>query len=156
MPEERDDSAPADAGHHEHEPRASGRPEAVGPESHGLTGRRQLARSQLALPAAMVLSGIVSVQAGAGIADKLFREIPPGAVTGLRLWTSAVAMAVISGRGLTRALRDLAKRRAWADCRVAPTVGVSLLIMNFSIYQSFARIPLGVAVTIEFLGPLAV
>jgi inner membrane transporter RhtA len=104
----------------------------------------------------MVLSGIVSVQAGAGIADKLFREIPPGAVTGLRLWTSAVAMAVISGRGLTRALRDLAKRRAWADGGIAVTFGISLLIMNFSIYQSFARIPLGVAVTIEFLGPLAV
>ena len=34
--------------------------------------------------------------------------------------------------------------------------GISLLIMNFSIYQAFARIPLGVAVTIEFLGPLAV
>ena len=63
----------------------------------------------------MVLSGIVSVQAGAGIADKLFREIPPGAVTGLRLWTSALAMAAISGRGLTRAVRDLVKRRAWAD-----------------------------------------
>jgi inner membrane transporter RhtA len=104
----------------------------------------------------MVLSGIVSVQAGAGIADKLFGEIPPGAVTGLRLWTSAVAMAVISGRGLTRALRDLAKRRAWADGGIAVTFGISLLIMNFSIYQSFARIPLGVAVTIEFLGPLAV
>jgi inner membrane transporter RhtA len=104
----------------------------------------------------MVLSGIVSVQAGAGIADKLFGEIPPGAVTGLRLWTSAVAMAVISGRGLIRALRDLAKRRAWADGGIAVTFGISLLIMNFSIYQSFARIPLGVAVTIEFLGPLAV
>jgi inner membrane transporter RhtA len=143
------DRTTADAGHQE--TRASGHPDAVGPEAHGVTGR-----ARLALPAAMVLSGIISVQAGAGIADKLFREIPPGAVTGLRLWTSAVAMAVISGRGLIRAFRDLAKRRAWADGGIAVTFGISLLIMNFSIYQSFARIPLGVAVTIEFLGPLAV
>jgi inner membrane transporter RhtA len=46
----------------------------------------------------MVLSGIVSVQAGAGIAARLLYEIPPAAVTGLRLWTSAVAMAVVAGR----------------------------------------------------------
>jgi inner membrane transporter RhtA len=150
------DSTTADAGHQEHETRASGRPEAAGPESHGVTGRRKLARSQLALPAAMVLSGIVSVQAGAGIADKLFSEIPPAAVTGLRLWTSAVAMAVISGRGVARAFGDLVKRRALADAGIAVSFGISLLIMNFSIYQAFSRIPLGVAVTVEFLGPLAV
>jgi threonine/homoserine efflux transporter RhtA len=144
------DSTTADAGHHEHETRASGRPDA-GPGFHPVVGQ-----GRLALPAAMVLSGIVSVQAGAGIADKLFQEIPPAAVTGLRLWTSALAMAVISGRGLTRAFVDLAKRRAWADAGIAVSFGISLLIMNFSIYQAFSRIPLGVAVTIEFLGPLAV
>jgi inner membrane transporter RhtA len=121
-----------------------------------VTGRGRLARPGLALPAVMVLSGIISVQAGAGIADKLFHEIPPAAVTGLRLWTSAVAMAAISGKGLARAFGDLAKRRAWADAGIAVSFGISLLIMNFSIYQAFSRIPLGVAVTIEFLGPLAV
>jgi inner membrane transporter RhtA len=34
--------------------------------------------------------------------------------------------------------------------------GLTLAVMNYSIYQAFARIPLGVAVTVEFLGPLAV
>jgi len=128
------------------------RPDAAEPWA----GRGRLARSQLVLPAAMVLSGIISVQAGAGIADKLFHEIPPAAVTGLRLWTSAVAMAALSGKGLARAFGDLAKRRAWADAGIAVSFGISLLVMNFSIYQAFSRIPLGVAVTIEFLGPLAV
>ena len=71
----------------------------------------------MALPAAMVLSGIVSVQAGAGIADKLFGEIPPAAVTGLRLWTSAVAMAAIAGRGLTRA------SVTWRSEEPGPTAG---------------------------------
>jgi inner membrane transporter RhtA len=42
------------------------------------------------------------------------------------------------------------------DWLVVLGFGVSLMIMNWSIYQSFARIPLGIAVTIEFLGPLAV
>jgi threonine/homoserine efflux transporter RhtA len=129
------------------EAQVSARPD----EAHGVTGR-----GRLVLPAAMVLSGVISVQAGAGIADKLFGEIPPAAVTGLRLWTSAVAMALISGRGLARAFGDLAKRRAWADAGIAVSFGIALLIMNFSIYQAFSRIPLGVAVTIEFLGPLAV
>jgi len=134
---------------------ASARSEAGASESHA-GNRGRLAQSRLVLPAVMILSGIVSVQAGAGVADKLFGQIPPAAVTGLRLWTSAVAMAVISGRGIARAFGDLAKRRAWADGGIAVSFGISLLIMNFSIYQSFSRIPLGVAVTIEFLGPLAV
>src|ERR1700689_4807281 len=133
------DSTTADAGHQDQETRASGRPDAAGSEGHGVTDR-----ARLALPAAMVLCGIISVQAGAGIADKLFHEIAPAAVTGLRLWTSAVAMAAISGRGLARALGDLRKRKALSDSLIAVSFGLALLIMNFSIYQAFSRIPLGV------------
>ena len=110
----------------------------------------------MALPAVMILTGIVSVQFGAGLAYKLFGHIPPAAVTGLRLWTSAAAMVALSGRGFTRSVRGLRQRRAFVDAAVAGSFGISLGVMNFSIYQSFARIPLGVAVTIEFLGPLAV
>jgi inner membrane transporter RhtA len=65
-------------------------------------------------------------------------------------------MTALAGRGLIRSLRDLKKRRAFADAAIAGSFGISLGVMNFAIYQSFARIPLGVAVTIEFLGPLAV
>ncbi len=104
----------------------------------------------------MILTGIVSVQIGAGLADKLFGQIPPAAVTGLRLWTSALAMVLLSGRGFSRSVRDLRERRAVKDAVIAGSFGIALGVMNFSIYQAFARIPLGVAVTIEFLGPLAV
>jgi threonine/homoserine efflux transporter RhtA len=113
-------------------------------------------RGRMILPAAMILTGIVSVQFGAGLADKLFGQVPPAAVTGLRLWTSAIAMVALSGRGFSRSVRDLAERRAFADAAIVTSFGLALGVMNFSIYQSFARIPLGISVTIEFLGPLAV
>jgi inner membrane transporter RhtA len=107
-------------------------------------------------PSALVGAGIVSVQLGAGLAGRLFTEATPAAVTGLRLWSAAVIMAAIGGRGLARTLRDVIRRRRWQDAGLAVAFGVALAVMNFSIYQSFARIPLGIAVTIEFLGPLAV
>jgi len=132
--------------------------------SHSAPGRlaqsriaqSRIAQSQIALPAAMILIGIVSVQFGAGLADRLFGQIPPAAVTGLRLWAAALAVVALSGRGFARSVRDLWKRRAFADAAIAVSFGISLGVMNFAIYQAFARIPLGVAVTIEFLGPLAV
>jgi inner membrane transporter RhtA len=115
-----------------------------------------VARSQITLPAVMILTGIVSVQFGAGLADKLFGQVPPAAVTGLRLWTAALAMVALSSRGFVRSVRDLTAHRALADTAIAVAFGLALGVMNYSIYQSFARIPLGIAVTIEFLGPLAV
>jgi inner membrane transporter RhtA len=116
------------------------------------------ARSPLrAAPASvLVFAGIVSVQLGAASAARAFSQAGPAGVTGLRLWWAALIMAVIGGRALVTTLRAAVTDRAWRDLAVAIAFGLVLGAMNYSIYQSFARIPLGVAVTIEFLGPLAV
>jgi inner membrane transporter RhtA len=106
--------------------------------------------------ALLVLAAAVSVQSGAGIAARLFGELPPAAVTTLRLWSAALIMLAVGGRGAARVVADLAKRRAWRDAVATGTFGIFLAVMNFAIYQAFERIPLGIAVTIEFLGPLAV
>lgn len=100
----------------------------------------------------LVLLGIVSVQVGAGLAKTLFEVLPPTAVVTLRLATSAVVLVLLA----RRALRSRMGRWSRADLNVAVAFGVVLATMNVSIYESFARIPLGIAVTIEFLGPLGV
>ena len=118
------------------------------------------ARAQAAFaatpPAVLVLAGVVSVQVGAGLAARLFSQVPPAAVTGLRLWTAALLLVVLGARGLRREISGLIRRRARRDAAVVLAFGLTLAVMNYSIYQAFARIPLGVAVTVEFLGPLAV
>ena len=97
-------------------------------------------------PVWLVLGGILSVQFGAAIAKDLFDEVDPTALVWLRLVTSAVVFAVIARPALRGRHRD--------DWLVAVLFGVSLGVMNWAIYQSFARIPFGVAVTLEFVGPL--
>jgi inner membrane transporter RhtA len=104
----------------------------------------------------LVFSGIISVQIGAGLAARMFSQVGPAGVTGLRLWWAALIVTALGGRALGRILRELVADRAWRDLAIAVAFGVVLGVMNYSIYQSFARIPLGVAVTIEFLGPLAI
>jgi len=100
-----------------------------------------------ALPAGLVLAGAVSVQTGAGFATRLFGQLPPASVTTLRLWSAALIMVALAG---------LRRRAGWRDAAVTVAFGVALGFMNFAIYQAFARVPLGIAVTIEFLGPLTV
>jgi inner membrane transporter RhtA len=96
----------------------------------------------------LVFGGIVSVQVGAAIAKDLFGLIPPTAMVWLRLVTSALVLVAVA--------RPRVRGRSRSDWAVALGFGVSLMTMNWAIYQSFARIPLGIAVTIEFLGPLSV
>ena len=58
-----------------------------------------------------MLTGVVCVQVGAGLAARLFSQVPPAAVTGLRLWTAAVLLAVLGARGLHREISGLIRRR---------------------------------------------
>ena len=98
-------------------------------------------------PVTLVLAGILSVQFGAAIAKDLFDEVEPTALVWVRLVTSAIVFGLIARPALRGRHRD--------DWAVAVLLGVSLGAMNWAIYQSFARIPLGVAVTLEFVGPLS-
>ena len=97
-------------------------------------------------PVGLVLVGILSVQLGAAIAKSLFGEISPTAMVWLRLVTSALVLAAIA--------RPRLNGRSGRDWLVVLGFGASLATMNWGIYQSMARIPLGLAVTIEFIGPL--
>jgi inner membrane transporter RhtA len=109
------------------------------------------------VPAPVLLaSGIISVQVGAGIAARMFGTVSAAGLTGLRLWIGCLILLGLGARPALRAVRGVITDRAWRDAAVVGCFGLTLAIMNFSIYQAFARIPLGIAVTVEFLGPLAV
>ena len=98
-------------------------------------------------PPALVLLGIVSVQVGSALAKHLIREVGGFGTVALRLFFAA-AMLMLLWRPSLRL-----NRRAWT---VVLGYGVTLGLMNLCFYQALARIPLGIAVTVEFLGPLAV
>lgn len=99
-------------------------------------------------PVWLVVVGIVSVQLGAGFAKDLFDEVSPVTVVWLRLMTSALVLVAVA--------RPALRGRSRSDWAVMVGFGVSLGTMNWAIYESFARLPLGVAVTIEFVGPFTI
>ena len=93
---------------------------------------------------ALVVAAVSSLQFGAGFAVTLFDEVGPAGAAFLRL---AIAAAVLVA---------LWRPRVRGDLRLAAAFGVTLGLMNLCIYEAMDRIPMGVAVTIEFWGPLAV
>jgi inner membrane transporter RhtA len=96
---------------------------------------------------AMVLGSISSIQIGAAMATGLFDEVGAMGVTFLRTIISAVLLVII-WRPSFRLDRESTK--------IALMFGVVLAAMNLSFYESIDRIPLGIAVTFEFIGPLGV
>lgn len=94
----------------------------------------------------LVLGGVLSVQFGGALAATLVPEVGAGGSVLLRIGFAAVVLYAVARprlRGHTR--------RAWAT---VIAFGVALGLMNWSFYGSLAHLPLGVAVTVEFLGPL--
>ncbi|MFZ2165170.1 MAG: EamA family transporter [Propionibacteriaceae bacterium] len=98
-------------------------------------------------PVWLVLAAIASVQVGAAFAKGLFDTVSP--------WTAAFLRVAFATVMFTLAARPRLRGRTWADWRPVIGYGLCLAGMNVAIYLSFARIPIGLAVTLEFLGPLA-
>ena len=99
-------------------------------------------------PQLLLFGSIASVQFGSAFADKLFAQAGPGGVVLLRLALSALVLLAIS--------RPSLRGRTRADLGAAIAFGLVLGGMNWSFYEALDRLPLSVAVTIEFVGPLAV
>ncbi len=99
-------------------------------------------------PVPAVLLSMLSVQFGAALAKDLFPALGPVGTVSLRIGLSAAVLcAVFRPRLFTF------ERAQW---RALIAYGVVLALMNLSFYLALARIPLGLAVTLEFIGPLTV
>ena len=101
------------------------------------------------LPApGLLLVGIASVQVGAAFATKLFVHLGPAGTVLLRVLFAAVVLCAI--------WRPRPSSHDASDLRLAAMFGLALALMNLCFYEAIARIPLGVAVTLEFVGPRGV
>jgi inner membrane transporter RhtA len=99
-------------------------------------------------PIPAILGAIVSVQGGAALAKGLFPALGSTGTVGLRVGISAVI--------LLAAFRPRMRRVTAEQWRTLIPYGVVLGVMNVVFYSALSRIPLGLAVTVEFIGPLGV
>jgi inner membrane transporter RhtA len=99
-------------------------------------------------PTLLVICAVASVQFGAAFAKTLFDEVGPGGTVFLRVLFAAAILAAL--------WRPALAGRSSADWRLIVSFGFSLVAMNLAFYEALERIPLGIAVTIEFVGPLSV
>jgi inner membrane transporter RhtA len=99
-------------------------------------------------PTVLVLASIGSVQFGAAFAKTLFDELGAGGTVFVRTLVAAIVLALIWRPRLAGHDRR--------DLGLALVFGLVLAAMNLCFYSSIERIPLGIAVTFEFVGPLGV
>ena len=99
-------------------------------------------------PPIVVLLAIISVQVGAAFAKGLFQAIGSSGTVFLRVGFGAIIFCLVA--------RPRIRGYARKDYLLIVLFGLSIAIMNGSFYAAIARIPLGIAVTLEFVGPLTV
>lgn len=95
----------------------------------------------------MVLFAIASFQGGAAIAKGLFPVLGAAATSSLRIVLSAIILVIFNRPNL--------KNLTSAQWKYVVLYGLTLGTMNTVFYMAIARIPLGLAVALEFIGPLA-
>ena len=100
------------------------------------------------VPLAALLVAMVSVQIGAALVKGLFPRVGVAGATSLRLGLASLMLLAV-----WRPWRRLPKAR---ETRSLLIYGVAMGIMNLCFYSALARIPLGIAVALEFSGPLVV
>ena len=116
-----------------------------------LLGRRVgRARSAAAAlpPTVLIILAIFTTQLGAAIAKGLFQTVGPGGTVFVRVGFAALVLLVL--------WRPRLGGYARADYAAAVVFGLVLGGMNLAFYSALNRIPLGIAVTLEFVGPLGV
>ena len=97
-------------------------------------------------PIPAVIIAILSVQCGAAIAKGLFPEIGAAATASLRIGLSAIILSIAFRPNLLKL-----NAKQW---KYVILYGFSLGLMNMVFYLSISRIPIGLGVTLEFIGPL--
>ena len=105
-------------------------------------------------PSSLLVFGMITVQLGAALAKGLFSSLGPAGVVFLR-----VGFAALTLLALWRPWRQRIGVRAAVgrgDYLAVVAFGLILAVMNLTFYAALDRIPLGVTVTIEFIGPLSV
>jgi inner membrane transporter RhtA len=95
-----------------------------------------------------VLIGIASVQLGSVVAKGLFTTLGPSGTAFLRVGLAAVVLLAV--------WRPSLRGHPGRALLLALAFGVTTGVMNLAFYEALDRIPLGIAVTIEFIGPLGV
>jgi inner membrane transporter RhtA len=110
--------------------------------------QRFRSRNSRASAVGLVLAAACSVQGGAAVAKSLFATLGPPGVVFLRLLFGSIALWAIA--------RPELRGRTHRDLRLVVALGIVLVSMNLTFWESLERLPLGVAVTVEFLGPLGI
>ena len=95
---------------------------------------------------ALVVVAVSTLQVGAAFAVTLFDEVGSAGAALLRLGIAALVLLAVWRPSLAGHPRS--------DVVTAVVFGLALGAMNWAIYAAMERIPIGVAVTIEFIGPL--
>ncbi len=96
----------------------------------------------------LAVAAMATIQLGAAVSEPLFDRIGPAGVVALRLALAALILWPIA--------RPRLRGRTRKDLAAAIALGVCSGFLTLAFFEAIARIPLGVAVTIEFLGPLGV